>query len=238
MIHFDEGLPEPIIPATYPRAHGFKAASEKGVSFLTVVYGEGLETTTGDINRVLTAGLGLHDGGPRHKSKKEFATQYSYCFPDDHDYILSQKDVYIYSVKEEGKARFAKARQSHFTTHAFRFAEVCCTAEPPKNTQALVYRTAVPEWGSFDSSNILINGGYELVKNAMVSNMLVSAYLRALGSAIIQANQVQSLLPRVFNPTALIARNCLMAGIWLPTVLQRCTCLTWLPSTRRPSTIG
>ena len=214
MIHFDEGLPEPIIPASYPRAHGFKAASEKGVSFLTVVYGEGLEMTTGDINRVLTAGLGLHDGGPRHKSKKEFATQHSYCFPDDHDYILTQKDVYIYSMKEEGKARFAKARQSHFTTHAFRFAEVCCTAEPPKNAQALVYRTAVPEWGSFDSSNILINGGYELVKNAMVSNMLVSAYFRAMGSANIQANQLQPLPPRVFNQTAPIARNCPTAGIW------------------------
>jgi len=30
----------------------------------------------------------------------------------------------------------------------------------------------VPEWGNFDSSSVLINGGYELVKNAMVSNML------------------------------------------------------------------
>jgi len=26
--------------------------------------------------------------------------------------------------------------------------------------------------GNFDSSNVVVNGGYELVKNAMVSNML------------------------------------------------------------------
>ena len=37
--------------------------------------------------------------------------------------------------------------QSHFTTHSFRFAEVCCTKEPPKGVRALLYRTAVPEWG-------------------------------------------------------------------------------------------
>ena len=37
---------------------------------------------------------------------------------------------------------------------------------------ALLYRTAISEWGFFDSSNVLINGGYELVKNAMNSNML------------------------------------------------------------------
>jgi len=113
----------------------------------------------------------LHDGGPRHVSKKEGHTRNSYCFPDDHDAILSQKDVYIVS-KSSDKAAFAQARQSHFTTHSFRFAEVCCSAERPKNAHALLYRTAVDEWGTFDSSNVIINGGYELVKNAMASNML------------------------------------------------------------------
>ena len=79
--------------------------------------------------------------------------------------------MYIVS-KSSDKAAFAQARQSHFTTHSFRFAEVCCSAEPPKNAHALLYRTAVDEWGTFDSSNVIINGGYELVKNAMASNML------------------------------------------------------------------
>ena len=60
MLHFDEGVPTPIIPddQKYPRAHGFKAGTDKGESFITVIYGESLEMTTGDINRVLTAGLG------------------------------------------------------------------------------------------------------------------------------------------------------------------------------------
>ena len=50
----------PIIPddQKYPRAHGFKAGTDKGESFITVIYGESLEMTTGDVNRVLTAGLG------------------------------------------------------------------------------------------------------------------------------------------------------------------------------------
>jgi hypothetical protein len=199
MLHFDEGVPEPIIPESYPRAHGFKKASANEDGFITVIYGESLEMTTGDINRVLVAGLGLHDGGPRHISKAKGATDYTYCFPEDHDAILSQKDVYIVPKNAE-KSAYAKARQSHFTTHSFRFAEVCCTKEPPKGVHALLYRTAVPEWGecchyvlavhlldrisplrplqtplsigNFDSSNVLINGGYELVKNALVSNML------------------------------------------------------------------
>eukprot|EP01082_Thalassiosira_pseudonana_P002965 g3371.t1 g3371 contig12:1941615-1945421(-) len=174
MIHFDEGLPEPIVPDEYPRAHGFKAATANGDSFITVIYGESLEMTTGDINRVLVAGLGLHDGGPRHKSKSATHTAHSFCFPDDHEAILSQRDVYVIPKEsKKGKALYAEARQSHFTTHSFRYAEICCTAEPPKNAHALLmYRTAIPEWGTFDSSNVLINGGYELVKNAMNSNLL------------------------------------------------------------------
>ena len=152
MLHFDEGVPEPIVPESYPRAHGFQKASDNGDGFITVIYGESLEMTTGDINRVLVAGLGLHDGGPRHVSKKEGATKNTYCFPDDHDDILSQRDVYVVP-KNADKSAYAKARQSHFTTHSFRFAEVCCTKDPPKGVHALLYRTAVPEWGEFIAQN-------------------------------------------------------------------------------------
>jgi hypothetical protein len=148
MLHFDEGIPEPIIPESYPRAHGFKAAAANGDEFITVVYGESLEMTTGDINRVLVAGLGIHDGGPRHLSKPEGFSKRIRCFPDDHDEILTQRDVYIIPKNSsDKKSLYAKARQSHFTTHAFRFAEICCTKEPPKGVHALLYRTAVPEWG-------------------------------------------------------------------------------------------
>jgi hypothetical protein len=178
MLHFEEGLPRPIIPDTYPRAHGFKEATANGDSFITVIYGESLEMTTGDINRVLVAGMGHHDGGPRHVSNNEGATDGKPCFPEDHDGVLSQRDVYVFPKRSTGTERavtremFSGVRQSHFTTHAFRFAEVCCTAEPPVGVHALMYRTAFSEWGEFDSSNLLINGGYELVKNAMNSNML------------------------------------------------------------------
>ncbi|OEU17479.1 Bac_rhamnosid-domain-containing protein [Fragilariopsis cylindrus CCMP1102] len=172
MLHFDEGLPIPIVPKKYPRGHSFKAASTNGDAFVTIIYGESLEMTTGDINRVLTAGFGLHDGGPRHLYNETFGIA---CFPDDQDGTLSQRDTYVVSssVKEVDRARlFKKASQSHFTTHAFRFAEICCSSKPPATVHALMYRTAFDEWGNFDSSNILINGGYELVKNAMNSNML------------------------------------------------------------------
>eukprot|EP00984_Skeletonema_dohrnii_P020982 scaffold10365_cov102-Skeletonema_dohrnii-CCMP3373.AAC.5 len=174
MLHFDEGLPQPIIPHNniYPRAHGFGDASEKRWSFITVVYGESLEMTTGDINRVLVAGMGLHDGGPRHNAEPEGAQDNAFCFPDDHDGILTQKDIYVYPSESITSDMFSRARQSHFTTHAFRFAEICCTAEPPTNVHALMYRTAMQEWGTFDSSSVLINGGYELVKNSMRSNLL------------------------------------------------------------------
>ena len=148
MLHFDEGVPEPIVPDSYPRAHGFKRASANGDGFITVIYGESLEMTTGDINRVLVAGLGLHDGGPRHVSKSKDNTKHTKCFPEDHDAILSQKDVYVVP-KDADKSAYIKARQSHFTTHSFRFAEICCTKEPPKGVHALLYRTAVPDWGEF-----------------------------------------------------------------------------------------
>ncbi|KAL7554415.1 hypothetical protein ACHAWF_017852 [Thalassiosira exigua] len=188
VLHFERGLPAPIVPAEgkYPRGHGFKKATKRGDAFVTVIYGESLEMTTGDINRVLVAGLGMHDGGPRHVSNAAGAQDGKPCFPEDHDGVLSQRDVYLLPSSRRGKAdettaderrgrdaaMFSAVRQSHFTTHGFRFAEVCCLASPPEGVRALLYRTAIPEWGSFSSSNVRINGGYELVKNALASNML------------------------------------------------------------------
>eukprot|EP00986_Skeletonema_menzelii_P013396 scaffold7734_cov145-Skeletonema_menzelii.AAC.4 len=117
--------------------------------------------------------MGLHDGGHRHKSKPEGFTDYKPCFPEDHDKILTQKDIYVVPKNSaEVTKLYSKARQSHFTTHAFRFAEICCTSEPPTNVHALMYRTAMQEWGTFDSSSVLLNGGYELVKNSLRSNLL------------------------------------------------------------------
>jgi hypothetical protein len=81
-----------------------------------------------------------------------------------------QRDVYI--LPKDSSGSFKNARQSHFTTHAFRFAEVCCTAKPPEGVYALSYRTGFQEWGEFSSSNVRINGGYELVRNAFNSNLL------------------------------------------------------------------
>ena len=119
--------------------------------------------------------MGLHDGGPKHKSKKagDAEAKGGPCYPKDHIEAgsLLQRDVYILP-QNSGEGNFADARQSHFTTHAFRFAEICCTKHPPKGMYAMAYRTAFNEWGTFSSSNIRINGGYELVKNAMNSNML------------------------------------------------------------------
>ncbi len=179
MLHFGSGLPLPSVPpnAQYPRGHGFKSATAKGDSFITVIYGDSLEMSTGDINRVLVAGAGLHDGGPRHFSESKGAQDFTPCFPPDHDGILSQRDVYIVPKSfgddlAEKKYIFSLARQSQFTTHGFRFAEVCCTDQPLSNVTALLYRTAVDERGSFDSSNVIINGGYELVRNALNSNLL------------------------------------------------------------------
>lgn len=88
--------------------------------------------------------------------------------------LVFVRDVYILppSTDSSDKGSFSRARQSYFTTHAFRFAEICCLAEPPSDVHALAYRTAFNEWGDFSSSNKRINGGYELTKNALNSNML------------------------------------------------------------------
>jgi len=179
MVRFEDGLPEPIVPSEYPRGHTVSTLGPDE-SFITVVYGESIELTRGDINIVVVAGMGLHDGGPKHKSKPAGSAEDKGgpCYPKDHIEAgsLLQRDVYILPRNADGdqstKGSFADARQSHHTTHAFRFAEICCTAEPPSGVHALAYRTAFNEWGDFSSSNIRINGGYELVKNAMNSNML------------------------------------------------------------------
>jgi len=181
MVRFEDGLPDPIVPEEYPRGHTVSTL-KSNESFITVVYGESLELTRGDINIVVVAGMGLHDGGPKHKSKKpgDAEAKGGPCYPKDHIEAgsLLQRDVYILpkNGQEEGdetsRGGFSQARQSHFTTHSFRFAEVCCTAEPPSGVHALAYRTAFQEWGDFSSSNTRINGGYELVKNALNSNML------------------------------------------------------------------
>ena len=127
-----------------------------------------------DINLPLVAGMGLHDGGPKHNSHPagNAEAKGGVCYPKDHieGGSLMQRDVYILQKNREGS--FSEARQSHFTTHAFRFAEVCCTATPPEGVYALSYRTGFQEWGEFSSSNIRINGGYELVRNAFNSNLL------------------------------------------------------------------
>lgn len=118
--------------------------------------------------------MGLHDGGPKHKSKPAGSAEAKggACYPKDHIEAgsLMQRDVYI--LPKDSSGSFSDARQSHFTTHAFRFAEVCCTANPPEGVYALSYRTGFQEWGEFSSSNVRINGGYELAHNAFNSNLL------------------------------------------------------------------
>lgn len=164
VLRFDKGLPNPIVPKDgYPRGHSVITRS-KEEAFVTVVYGDSLELETGDINLALVAGMGL-----REKSRGDVPGMAGPCFPKDHGNNLLQRDVYIASSKSK---RLADARQPLFTTQGFRFAEVCCTEEPPKGVYAVAYRTAFEEWGRFDSSNVLLNGAHELTRNALNSNML------------------------------------------------------------------
>ncbi|KAL3937377.1 MAG: hypothetical protein SGARI_002142 [Bacillariaceae sp.] len=53
-----------------------------------------------------------------------------------------------------------------------RFAEVCCSKDPPKDIYAIKYRTKFPVWGGFDSSNTTLNAAYELTVNAFDSNTI------------------------------------------------------------------
>ncbi len=165
VLRFDRGIPAPIVPkGGYPRGHSVLTRNEHE-SFVTVVHGDSLELETGDINLNIVAGFGL-----REKGRGDLPGLGGPCYPRDHKHGLMQRDVYIAS--KNSLERFADVRQPLFTFHGFRFAEVCCTAQPPKSVYALAYRTAFPEWGRFDSSNVLLNGAYELTKNALNSNML------------------------------------------------------------------
>jgi hypothetical protein len=174
VLRFEEGLPNPIVPESegkYPRSHNVLTNADE--SFVTVVYGDSIQMETGDINLILVAGMGLHDGGPRKKSRRsDYNTQKAggLCFPLDHGMVLTQRDVFL--APKHNPGLFSLARQSLFTSHGFRFAELCCVEKPPKNVHAVAYRSAFQEWGFFDSSNVLLNGAYELTKNALNSNML------------------------------------------------------------------
>jgi hypothetical protein len=55
---------------------------------------------------------------------------------------------------------------------AFALQKSVVQKKPPMNVHAVAYRTAFEEWGKFDSSNVLLNGAYELTRNALNSNML------------------------------------------------------------------
>jgi alpha-L-rhamnosidase len=185
VLRFENGLPTPMTKQRsqdYPRGH-FLPSMAPG-EYITVVYGDSLEMETGDINLVLTAGMGLHNGGPRGTLSKPNDTdaRAGPCFPPEDGKILTQRDVFFLSssnstTSAKAKAKglggsFADARQPHFVYHGFRFAEVCCTELPPTQVYAIQYRSAFAEWGSFDSSNVVLNGAYEMTKNAFDSNML------------------------------------------------------------------
>eukprot|EP00523_Entomoneis_sp_CCMP467_P003866 CAMPEP_0168761210 /NCGR_PEP_ID=MMETSP0724-20121128/23195_1 /TAXON_ID=265536 /ORGANISM="Amphiprora sp., Strain CCMP467" /LENGTH=1371 /DNA_ID=CAMNT_0008810305 /DNA_START=162 /DNA_END=4274 /DNA_ORIENTATION=- len=177
VVRFEKGLPTPIVPKEYPRNHN--VTDHGAVDFITVVYGDTLEMKTGDINLVLVAGYGYHNGGWRRKAGLENpARGAGPCWPKDHAKVLTQRDVYILPKDDTGSSQsnaaeaFGKARQSRFTFHGFRFAEVCCTEEPPTDVYAIKYRTAFSNWGEFDSSNPILNGAYEMTRNSFDSNML------------------------------------------------------------------
>eukprot|EP00978_Attheya_sp_CCMP212_P003157 scaffold6566_cov49-Attheya_sp.AAC.1 len=170
-VHFDSGLPPPIIPEDgYPRAHSLIQKEGKEEDFVTVVYGDSLTMEYGDINLVLVASYGLHDGGPRHESKESDTQERAgACYIKEHEGVMTQRDIFM--APKDKPELFADAKTTLFTSHGFRFAEVCCTEEPPEDVYSVLYRTAFQEWGHFDSSNVNINGAYELTKNALNSNM-------------------------------------------------------------------
>ena len=49
MVRFKDGLPDPIVPSKYPRGHTVSTL-DPDKSFITVIYGESIELTRGDIN--------------------------------------------------------------------------------------------------------------------------------------------------------------------------------------------
>ena len=169
VVRFEKGLPEPIVPAMYPRAHNLSVTMNNPETdrYISVVYGDSLEMSTGDINLALVAGFGHHKGGERGKiqNPNQPPLQAGPCFPPE-DLIgyqaLTQRDVFIVPGNHHGSSTrklFREARQASFTVHGFRYAEVCCSEEPPTDVYAIQYRTAFPVWGKFDSSNPVFNGG-------------------------------------------------------------------------------
>lgn len=95
------------------------------------------------------------------------------CLPQDANYgsALLQRDVYLLPRSGEMKSHQPPV-QSRFTFHGMRFAEICCSKEPPKDVYAIQYRTKFQEWGNFDSSNTTLNAAYEMVKNSFDSNTI------------------------------------------------------------------
>ena len=169
VVRFEKGLPEPKVPKFYPRAHNLSVAmnSPETDRYISVVYGDSLEMSTGDINLALVAGFAYHTGGERGKSKNPQQGPFRSggpCFPPE-DLIgyqaLTQRDVFVVPSNHKTSAGklFREARQASFTVHGFRYAEVCCSEDPPTDAFAIQYRTAFPVWGRFDSSNPVFNGG-------------------------------------------------------------------------------
>jgi len=169
-IRFEGGLPPPIVPKDgYPRGHFVNSTVNPGEEYITVIYGEDIDYQTGDMGVHVVAAMGLHDGT---KKKKDVIRIAGPCYQNDMGTVALQRDVFVIGKNHQGKSTFEDVHQSMFTTHGFRFAEVCCTKEPPSDMYAIPYRTAVQEWGEFTSSNVVLNGAYELTKNAFDSNML------------------------------------------------------------------
>ena len=162
VVRFESGLPVPYVPEKYPRAHNLSMAFDPNDKFISIVYGDSLELTTGDINMALVAGYGHHSGGERGESKpRNLDERGGKCFPPE-DLVgyqaLTQRDVFVVP-RDADPSLFVEATQPHFAVHGFRYAEVCCSHKAPVDAFAIQYRTAYEVWGKFDSSNPVLNGG-------------------------------------------------------------------------------
>ena len=177
VVRFEDGLPVPLTkehkPGNYPRGH-FVDTPGDGDAFVTVVYGDSIYYKTGDINLMLVAAMGLHDCDGNNCKPPDVIGRGGPCYPKDHNNTLTQRDVFIVPQSHDANKveLFEQVRQARFTSHGFRFAEVCCTAEPPKSVHAVAYQTSFEQRGQFDSSNVNLNGAWELVLNAFKSNIL------------------------------------------------------------------
>jgi len=178
VVRFESGLPHPIKPVNgqYPRGHDLSMiTNEANDEYITVIHGDSLDMITCDINLAIVAGFGHHTRGERHCKDKTFDA--GPCFPEEDKkpcQVLIQRDVYLSpgGAAMDNNDLFRAARQPHFAVHGFQFAEVCCTESPPENVYAIQYRTAFQRWGAFSSSNVVLNGAYEMTQNSLESNML------------------------------------------------------------------